>query len=112
MEHDKKAVSCVLLKKKKPLRFEFHRRAKPAPESVTRAHFQQTEFVVMHGRSCLSGLVTERGRGGGHKEEEEGDAGGWRLYCWQVIYNPLSFPPLHNLLQHSITFRRSKSIRD
>lgn len=34
----------------------------------------------MHGHSCLSGLVRERGRGGGHKEEEEeeeeaGDAG-------------------------------------
>lgn len=66
----------------------------------------------MHGHSCLSGLVTERGRGGGHTKEEEGDAGGWWLYCWQIIYNPLSFPPLHNLLQHSITFSRSKSIRD
>lgn len=54
----------------KNLWFEFHRRTKREPESVTRARFKQTEFVVMHGHSCLSGLVTERGRGGGHKEEE------------------------------------------
>lgn len=42
------------------------------PEFVTRARFQQTEFVVMHGHSCLSGLVTGRGRGGGHKVEGGG----------------------------------------
>lgn len=42
------------------------------------------EFVVMHGHSCLSGLVIKGGRGGGHKEEEEEEykyesVGGCRL---------------------------------
>lgn len=44
-------------------------------------------FVVMHGYFCLSGAVIDGRRtqtGGGENESE------WRLWCWQVIYNPLS----------------------
>lgn len=37
------------------------------------------EFVVMHGHSCLSGLVIDGGMGGGHKEEEE-----YMYECWWV----------------------------
>lgn len=54
-------------------------------ESVTRALFLQTEFVVMHGHSCLSGLVAERGRGGGHKE------GGGGSRWLEVVFAGRSF---------------------